>query len=96
MTPTNPDDKTPLLKGEDASDTGKTSIPRPGAVAGPPDPGSCVRSIDGEADVNGASKVVKKTPLPWAQLSVVLFLQLTEPLTSEVIYPVSSVLSYSC
>jgi hypothetical protein len=28
-----------------------------------------------------------KTPLPWRQLSVLLFLQLTEPLTSQVIAP---------
>ena len=28
-----------------------------------------------------------KTPLPWRQLSVVLFLQLTEPLTAQVIAP---------
>ncbi|KDQ59071.1 hypothetical protein JAAARDRAFT_128086 [Jaapia argillacea MUCL 33604] len=29
----------------------------------------------------------KPTPLPWAQLSIILFLQLAEPLTSQVIYP---------
>ncbi|PFH51084.1 hypothetical protein AMATHDRAFT_143455 [Amanita thiersii Skay4041] len=29
----------------------------------------------------------KTTPLPWFQLSIVLFLQLAEPLTSQVIYP---------
>ena len=28
-----------------------------------------------------------QTPLPWEQLSVLLFLQLAEPLTSQVIYP---------
>ncbi|KAF8699440.1 hypothetical protein AX14_000959 [Amanita brunnescens Koide BX004] len=27
------------------------------------------------------------TPLPWSQLSIVIFLQLAEPLTSQVIYP---------
>lgn len=27
------------------------------------------------------------TPLPWGQFSIVLFLQLAEPLTSQVIYP---------
>lgn len=27
------------------------------------------------------------TPLPWFQFSIVLFLQLAEPLTSQVIYP---------
>ncbi|KAM6504117.1 member of major facilitator superfamily multidrug-resistance, DHA1 sub-family [Amanita muscaria] len=29
----------------------------------------------------------KKTPLPWFQFSIVMFLQLAEPLTSQVIYP---------
>ncbi|TFK50147.1 member of major facilitator superfamily multidrug-resistance, DHA1 sub-family [Heliocybe sulcata] len=29
----------------------------------------------------------KPTPIPWAQFSIVLFLQLAEPLTSQVIYP---------
>ena len=29
----------------------------------------------------------KPTPLPWAQFSILLVLQLAEPLTSQVIYP---------
>ena len=29
----------------------------------------------------------RETPIPWAQFSLVLFLQLAEPLTSQVIYP---------
>ncbi|KAG6836905.1 hypothetical protein H0H93_001492 [Arthromyces matolae] len=29
----------------------------------------------------------KRTPLPWAQFTIVMFLQLAEPLTSQVIYP---------
>ncbi|KAG6896033.1 hypothetical protein C0992_010755 [Termitomyces sp. T32_za158] len=29
----------------------------------------------------------KRTPIPWGQFTIVLFLQLTEPLTSQVIYP---------
>ncbi|KAF5358825.1 hypothetical protein D9758_008562 [Tetrapyrgos nigripes] len=29
----------------------------------------------------------KRTPLPWFQVTIVLFLQLAEPLTSQVIYP---------
>ncbi|KAF8896544.1 member of major facilitator superfamily multidrug-resistance, DHA1 sub-family, partial [Infundibulicybe gibba] len=33
------------------------------------------------------SQYVKETPLPWFQLSIVLVLQLAEPLTSQVIYP---------
>lgn len=31
------------------------------------------------------------TPLPWTQLSIVLFLQLAEPLTSQVIYVSSTI-----
>ena len=30
---------------------------------------------------------VKETPVPWRQFSIVLFLQLSEPLTSQVIFP---------
>lgn len=33
------------------------------------------------------SDKTKETPIPWAQFSLVLFLQLAEPLTSQVIYP---------
>lgn len=33
------------------------------------------------------SQHVKKTPLPWFQFSIVMVLQLAEPLTSQVIYP---------
>ena len=29
----------------------------------------------------------RATPLPWAQFSLVMVLQLAEPLTSQVIYP---------
>ncbi|KAG6904579.1 hypothetical protein DXG01_008881, partial [Tephrocybe rancida] len=30
---------------------------------------------------------IKRTPLPWAQFTIVMFLQLAEPLTSQVISP---------
>ena len=33
------------------------------------------------------SQQVKATPLPWGQFSIILFVQLAEPLTSQVIYP---------
>lgn len=33
------------------------------------------------------TKEVEETPVPWRQFSIVLFLQLAEPLTSQVIYP---------
>jgi MFS family permease len=32
-------------------------------------------------------KKTNRTPLPWFQLSIILFLQLAEPLTAQVIYP---------
>ena len=31
--------------------------------------------------------VKKTTPLPWGQFSIILAVQLAEPLTSQVIYP---------
>jgi hypothetical protein len=42
------------------------------------------------ADERGRSEspaVVKKSPFPWGQFSILLVLQLAEPLTSQVIYP---------
>jgi len=33
------------------------------------------------------SQPAKATPLPWGQLSIILFVQLAEPLTAQVIYP---------
>jgi len=44
--------------------------------------------IDEETPLLNQQNAKKKpTPLPWFQLSIVLFLQLAEPLTSQVIYP---------
>ena len=42
--------------------------------------------------INGETKrdAAKRTPLPWAQFSITLFLQLAEPLISQVISPVST------
>jgi len=86
-TPTVPDEETPLLGDQ------RTSATEPGSgaatLAGPSNQGSPTPSVKGKADVNRGSGVVKKTPLPWAQFSIVLFLQLAERLTSQVIYPVS-------
>ncbi|PFH51086.1 hypothetical protein AMATHDRAFT_75169 [Amanita thiersii Skay4041] len=46
--------------------------------------------VDEETPLLNQQKTKKKpTPLPWFQLSIVLFLQLSEPLTSQVIYPFS-------
>jgi len=86
-----PDEETPLLGDQRASATVEATEPGSGAatLAGPSNQGSPTPSVKGKAGVNGGSGVVKKTPLPWAQFSIVLFLQLAEPLTSQVIYPVS-------
>lgn len=37
--------------------------------------------------VSEQGKKKTPTPLPWAQFGIILFLQLAEPLTSQVIYP---------
>lgn len=39
-------------------------------------------------------KKKQPTPLPWAQFSILLILQLAEPLTSQVIYPFLPQVSY--
>lgn len=38
----------------------------------------------------------QRTPLPWGQLSVIMFLQLAEPLTSQVISPFAPEVGVSC
>lgn len=44
--------------------------------------------VDEESPLLGSQQLKpKRTPLPMAQFSLVLFLQLAEPLTSQVIYP---------
>ena len=84
--PTSADEETPLLGGQRVSALEGITEPEAEAVtlAGPSNQGSRTSSIGGKTNAN----VVKKTPLPWAQFSIVMFLQLAEPLTSQVIYPV--------
>ncbi|TFK69972.1 MFS general substrate transporter [Pluteus cervinus] len=43
--------------------------------------------VDEETPLLGSQQATKKTPLPWFQFSLVLFLQFSEPLTCNVIYP---------
>jgi len=43
--------------------------------------------IDEETPLLQENGKKRPTPLPWFQFSIVLFLQLAEPLTSQVIYP---------
>ena len=84
--PTSADEETPLLGGHRVSALEGTTEPEAETVtlAGPSNQGSRTSSIGGKTNAN----VVQKTPLPWAQFSIVMFLQLAEPLTSQVIYPV--------
>jgi hypothetical protein len=97
--PTLPDEETPLLGGQRVSAV-RITEPEPefeaATLAGPSNQGSRTSSIKSKTDAKGLSEdVVKKTPLPWAQFSIVMFLQLAEPLTSQVIYPVSSPVVFS-
>lgn len=43
--------------------------------------------IANESELESAPDPKRETPLDWPQFSLVLFLQLAEPLTSQVIYP---------
>ena len=47
------------------------------------------------SNLGSESKQIKKTPFPWAQFSIVLFLQLAEPFSSLAIYPVSLLTGFS-
>ena len=46
-----------------------------------------VTTIDEETPLLPEQQKKKPTPLPWAQFSILLVLQLAEPLTNQVIYP---------
>jgi hypothetical protein len=88
-----PNEETPLLGGQRALVVGRITEPEPEAamLAGPESrTNSRTSSIRSNINAKGQSDVAKKTPLPWGQFSIALFLQLAEPLTSQVIYPVSS------
>jgi hypothetical protein len=87
---TAPDEETPLLTGNNVSAIEPGS--EAATVADPSTQSSRTPSVKRNANPDGVSKPTKRTPLPWAQLSIILFLQLAEPLTSQVIYPVSSAL----
>ena len=85
---TGPDEETPLLAGHLIPAVEQTSESGAAALTGHSDQGSRPPSVKGKTNVSGAAEVAKRTPLPWQQFSIVLFLQLAEPLTSQVIYPV--------
>lgn len=87
------DEVTPLLGGNSCSAIEPSSDVA--TTAGPSGQGSRAPNVKTKVNANAVSDPTKKTPLPWAQLSIILFLQLAEPLTSQVIYPVSSTLGVS-
>lgn len=90
-----PDEETPLLRDQRVSAIERVTDPEPEAVtlAGLANQSNPTPSVKGGR--NGRPDLVKKTPLPWAQFSLTLFLLLPEPLTAQVISPVSfSVISY--
>jgi hypothetical protein len=43
--------------------------------------------VDEETPLLERNGKKQATPLPWSQFAIVLFLQLAEPLTANVIYP---------
>lgn len=95
--PTTPDEETALQDRKGVSATGGVILganPEVVTLELPLSQDSRTPSIEGNADACGVSEAIEKTPLPWAQFSVLLFLQLAEPLTSNVIYPVSPTLDY--
>ena len=95
--PTIPDEETPLLCCKQVSAPGEITECEPEAVtlAGPSNKTSRTPSIKSKTNADGGPDVVKRTPLPWTQFSITLFLQLAEPLTSQVISPVSSPVRFS-
>ena len=97
--PTTADEETPLLGGKSISAI-EGAVSEQGSeaatLAGPSSHVGRTSSIKGNANANGVSEAIEKTPLPWAQYSIVLFLQLADPLTSQAIHPVSSTLDCWC
>ena len=87
-----PDEETPLLRDQHSSAVERVTDPEPEAVTlvGLSNQTSRAPSVKGGRNADGGSDAVKKTPLPWAQFSLTLFLMLAEPLTAQVISPVSS------
>lgn len=83
-----PDEETPLLGGQQISAIERVTDPEPEASLS--NQSSRAPSIKRRRNAYGGPDVVKKTPLPWAQFSLTLVLLLAEPLTAQVISPVSS------
>ena len=90
--PTLSDEATPLLGDQQVLAAVRIVEPEPEAatLVGPSSQGGRMLTIGDNTNASDGSGAVKKTPLPWAQFSIILVLQLAEPLSSQVIYPVSS------
>jgi len=85
-----PNEETPLLGGKEAPTTGLgESRGTRTTGAGLSSQNSYTPGAEGRRNAYGGPDVFKKTPLPWAQLSIGLFLEAAEPLSSRVIFPVS-------
>lgn len=95
--PTAPDEETPLLGCREVQvAAGVVFKPNSEVVTlESSSQNSQTPSIKCKAPASGVLELIKKTPLSWVQFSILLFLQLSEPLTSNVIYPMSLTLD-SC
>lgn len=80
------DEETPLLGGKQVSvvEGISQSSSEAATLIDPSAQASRTPSVAGKTNPNGS---IKKTPLPWAQFSIILFLQLAEPFTGQVISP---------
>ena len=92
---TAPDEEAPLLGGRRVPVTGGIAEPEPegATLAGFSNQRSRNPNVRATSSTDERPGVVKKTPLPWAQLSIILFLRFAEALTTQVISPVSSLIS---
>jgi len=91
---TMPDEGLPLLDGQRVPVTGRIAEPEPedATLASP----SNRRNRDPKvrATSNADERPGVKTPLLWAQLSIILFLRFAEAVTMQVISPVSTPISF--
>lgn len=80
-----PDEETPLLGRDSVSAVtyGSEVV----TAVDPTNQGDHTQDVKSKAGPD--PEQTKRTLLPWAQFSIISFLQLVEPLTGQVIYPVS-------
>ena len=73
-----PGEESPLLGGQHVLATEGIMESEPGTA-----------TLTDPSNRGNGSELIKKIPFPWAQFSIVLFLQLMESLVPQAIYPVS-------